>query len=446
MTSWPDESRLEDASMRVVMLTAGSRGDVQPYVALGKALAATGHRVRVAAFPGFERLITDHHLDFAPITNIHAALMARKEWQRWQRSGHNLARYIYHFFQVVNAAETAVVHMLDEFWHACQDADLIISSASGMGGPEIAARRRVPHCWALLQPMTRTHAFPHFLTPAGLRLPPQLNYATYLIAEIVYLRLFRASLHRWRQSCLSTACPPGPAINATPPGHPSSLTVYGYSPAVVPQAADYGPLTYVAGYWFLDNGPDWQPSAALRAFLEAGPPPVYIDLTHVPTAPPETLLTMAIEALRLSGQRGIIQTAGWQERWTELPEGVLGQGFVPHDWLFPRLGAIVHHGGAGTTANALRAGVCSVGIPRFFDQPFWSRRLYELGVGPPPIRPRQLTARTLARAITRMVTDPAMQVKARQLGRTIAAQDGLQRAVEWLHRHLQLAAPPNPTC
>jgi UDP:flavonoid glycosyltransferase YjiC (YdhE family) len=193
---------------------------------------------------------------------------------------------------------------------------------------------------------------------------------------------------------------------------------------------------HVTGYFFLDSETDWQPSSELKAFLEAGNPPVYIGFGSMAGSNPEELARLVSQALASSGQRGLLLT-GWGGLSADLvPDNVFVVDSVPHSWLFPRMAAVVHHGGAGTTAEGLRAGVPTVVIPFVFDQPFWGARIKALGFGPDPVPLKKLTADRLANAITIAVTDPAIRQRARSCGEAIRAEDGTGNAVKIIKQYL----------
>jgi sterol 3beta-glucosyltransferase len=192
----------------------------------------------------------------------------------------------------------------------------------------------------------------------------------------------------------------------------------------------------VTGYWFLDHPPDWQPPADLVDFLESGPPPIYIGFGSLKSRGAEKAGRIVLDALRQSGHRGVIAIGGGGLSESDLPDEVFAVGSVPHDWLFPRMAAVVHHGGAGTTGAELRAGVPSVIVPVTNDQPFWGRRVRALGVGPAPIPRRRLTADRLARAICIAVTDESIRKRGAELGETIRAEDGVGNAVRIVNQAL----------
>jgi sterol 3beta-glucosyltransferase len=205
-------------------------------------------------------------------------------------------------------------------------------------------------------------------------------------------------------------------------------TVYGLSPAIIPKPADWR-NTEIVGDWFL-AADDWIPPVDLLGFLASGSPPVYIGFGSMGSRQPEETADLVLQAIDRTGQRAILQ-AGWGGlSKADVPANILMVNSVPHTWLFPRMAAVVHHGGAGTTAAGLRAGIPSIVIPFFGDQPFWGQRVADLGVGTAPIPRKQLTVERLAQAIHRAVTDPLMRQQAADLGATIQAEDGIDRVVE----------------
>jgi UDP:flavonoid glycosyltransferase YjiC (YdhE family) len=209
-----------------------------------------------------------------------------------------------------------------------------------------------------------------------------------------------------------------------------------YSPSVIPPPPDWPENAHVTGYWFSDAEAEWRPPAGLEAFLAAGEPPVYIGFGSMSGRSPERFTEVALQALAQSGRRGLLLT-GWgglQER--SVPESVFVLDSAPHRWLFPRMAAVVHHGGAGTTAEGLRAGVPSVILPFIVDQFFWGKRVQASGVGPPPIPIKKLTAGSLARAIRDAVANTGMSQRAAALGEAIRSEDGLGRAVGLVQKYL----------
>lgn len=418
--------------MKFTLLTAGSRGDIQPYVALGVGLRSAGHAVRLATHEGFRDLVVEHGIEFAPVTHPPAALVADPLWRRWQQSGDRFDRYIAHLWHVAKAARPLLETMLDDFWAACQDADAVIASASGFGSPLMARTLGAGHSWALLQPMSRTRQFPHFMTPGRLRLPEALRYDTYKLADQVYWRVFRSAVSAWSERNLGTPFTSkrdsGGFLSRIPPP-----TFYGISGHVVPRPSDWSADIHMHGFWFLEPHVPWVPPVELMRFLDDGPAPVYVALPRINVHPPERLLDTVVKALHRCGQRGLVSIEG--SPCPDLPSTVMAVRSVPHHWLFERVAAVIHHGGAGTTASALRAGVPSLGVPSFFDQPFWSRRVVDLGVGVDAIPARTVTADRLAASIGKVTSDADLRKRARSLARLIRQEHGVQATVADLEHH-----------
>ncbi len=212
--------------------------------------------------------------------------------------------------------------------------------------------------------------------------------------------------------------------------------LYSFSEHVVPRPDDWPETTVATGYWFLEQDETWQPPAALVQFLAAGPPPVYVGFGSMAGKDPARLTRIVLDALEQSGQRGLLAT-GWGGLAVEdLPENLFAIDSAPHDWLFPRVSAVVHHGGAGTTAAGLRAGKPTLISPFMGDQPFWGQRVCEQGVGPKPIPQKQLSADALATAIHQLTHDQDMRQRATALGQKLRAENGVARAVAWIEEHL----------
>jgi UDP:flavonoid glycosyltransferase YjiC (YdhE family) len=220
------------------------------------------------------------------------------------------------------------------------------------------------------------------------------------------------------------------AIRATAP------TLLAYSPSVVPTPADWPASVHVTGYWFLDEPAGWQPPADLVAFLEGGPPPVYVGFGSMPDREAQQMTALVVRALELCGQRGVL-LSGWSGLGgATLPGTIHHLESIPHAWLFPRVAAVVHHGGAGTTAAGLRAGVPSIVTPFLSDQYFWAARVAALGVGPESVSYHKLTAERLAEMIRQATTDEAMRAQARVMGQRIEAERGVERAVELIEQYV----------
>jgi len=418
--------------MQITILTVGTRGDVQPYVALGLGLRRAGHAVRLATHGIFREFVAGCGLDFAPVEGNPQEVMSGAEGQEWLESGRNPIAFLRHGMKLLRPL---LERMLTDSITACEGAEAIIFSTFAFGGYHVAEKMGVPCIGSALQPLARTRAFPNIQVHPRWKLGGAFNYLTHVLGEQAFWMMLKGPINEWRRDTLGL--PPigfgGPMRVVQQKRLPY---LYGYSQHVVPKPPDWGEWLHVTGYWFLDGASDWQPPSDLRDFLSDGPTPVYVGFGSMTPRQAEFLTTTAIEALKRAGQRGILLTGWGGIGQSDLPDSVLKIDAVPHEWLFPRMAALVHHGGAGTTAEGLRAGVPSVVTPFFADQPFWGQRVADLGVGPAPIPQKQLTAGALAEAIRVAVTDADMRHRAAALGQKIRAEDGVARAVEAFHQHV----------
>jgi sterol 3beta-glucosyltransferase len=417
--------------MRIAILTAGSRGDVQPYVALGLGLRAAGHSVWLASYVQFAGLVSEFGLPFQPIENRFASLFSSEAWRRWQLTGDRTARFLSGFWRIVRDHESSFVRLFEDFARAAEGAEAVIYPFAGFGGPDIAEHLGVPGYPAHLYPAGATLAFPCFLGPTRLHLGGGYNRLTYRFATRFYRRLFRQAIGRFRMGL-------GLGSHGTfDPFATPTEAIYGYSPALVPKPDDWGPLQHVTGYWFIPSASQWQPPSDLAAFLDAGPPPVFISESSLGGNPSLTRRLVS-EGPERTGCRLIVQAVGDTLGTATVAAGVKVVERPSYDWLFPRLAGVVHHGGPGTVATVARAGVPSFTIPAFFDQPFWGERLHVLGAGVAPCHRRHLTFDRLVSGIERLGSDPTLRIQARRLGDSVAEDSGVNGAVEVLDRFLRL--------
>jgi sterol 3beta-glucosyltransferase len=294
---------------------------------------------------------------------------------------------------------------------------------------------KIPLIRTHLVPVTPTSTFPSVGIPQTL---PNLGGAFNLLSWQLVLQMLWMGVgpvfDKARKKVLGL---PGSSFNETyrPRSSKDCPIFYGFSPSVIPAPADWNEDIHVTGYWFLDPTEEWTPPPPLLDFLQAGPAPVYIGFGSMSSRNPEETADLVINALKKTGQRALL-FSGWGGLQKEdLPDSVLMIEATPHAWLFPRVSAVVHHGGAGTTAAGLRAGVPSIVIPFNFDQPFWGQRVHQLGVGPKPIPRSKLTVDRLVQAIQETVTDKCMRQRAAELGSKIRADDGIANAVGIIERN-----------
>ena len=418
--------------MRLTILALGSQGDVQPYIALGAALKDAGYDVRLATHINFEELVRGQGLEFFLLEGNPREMIETEAGQALMETGPNI---VTHVRQLKSMANELIQQVLSGSLNACQGPDAIIHSAFGFGGFYIAKKLGVPSIAAFIMPFTRTRKFPSITMPQ-LRLGSFYNWYSHIFFEQLFWQMFRPGVEKWLRESLGLPRPSLMGDFGTMHKRGHSI-IYGYSPTVVPKPPDWGERIHVTGYWFLERQSNWQPPPDLLDFLQSGPPPVYVGFGSMSNRNPEEVTEIVLKALERCKQRGILLTGWGGLVKTDLPEHVYPIESIPFDWLFPQMTAVVHHGGAGTTASGLRAGIPTIIVPFFADQPFWGERVFRLGAGPKPIPRRQLTVERLAAAIDTVLRDPGMRKRAETIGERIRAEDGLAAAVDAISGYLK---------
>jgi len=424
--------------MRVTINAFGTRGDVQPYIALGKGLQAAGHEVRVTTHRIFAEFVRQHELEFAPMEGDPREVLLQQAIADLGINPIRVNRWLAQNFKPV------MERVFRATLEAAQDADVLLNSALSFAGWHVAEKLGIPAIAVYLQPATPTRAFQGMsspIPPAWLPFRGLYNLLSTKLTNQSFFAMTRPLTNACRAEVLGLS-PLNAAYywkidRASAPVH----ILYGYSASVIPKPPDWGDSQHITGYWFLDDAQDYEPPVELAAFLDSGSPPVYVGFGSMVDHEREETTRIIVEALKQTRQRAIL-LSGWSDLGSlELPDSILRIDNVPHDWLFPRMAAVVHHGGAGTTAAGLRAGIPAVIVPFTADQPFWAWRVHELGVGPKWILRKKLTVEKLAAAINQAVKDQAMAQRARQLGRRIRAEDGPGNAVRLVEKLVEAYQP-----
>jgi len=413
--------------MRIALAAFGSRGDFQPMAALAVALAARGHDVRLIGFAEYAPFVAGRGVDFRAVSGDHQAIFLGDAGRRMFASGRRPVALIR---AVTEITRTWLPRWAPELRDHVAGVDLLIGEFTSFAlMASLAELWELPSLRVLLQPVHRSALLPSPML-GGLKagLPRRLNRLSHDIADQILWQPSRRLMNRIRTEIYGL--PPWPLLGPVGVFRRARMpTLMAYSAAVVPRPADWGREVQVTGFWFLDRPIDWQPPDDLVRFLDAGAAPVYLGFGSMGLTDPAATAALLVAAIRSVGCRAVI-AAGWGGlAAADLPPNIHAIDAIPHDWLFPRMAAIVHHGGAGTTAAALRAGVPSVVVPFMADQPYWAGRLQGLGVAPPPIAHLRLTAPALAAALRVALGDPAMRARAKALGDRIGAEDGLGAAV-----------------
>jgi UDP:flavonoid glycosyltransferase YjiC (YdhE family) len=420
----------EKGKMKITIFAAGSQGDIQPCAALAIGLQDAGYHVRLAVPETFSDFVQRLNLEISPLRGDVRKIMASDFGRDFIETGGSNP------LKTINAMRTMIAPVVKDMVHdayeACRGADALISlGVFSPFGQSISEALRLPLINVEPTPLLPTGAFPAPSWPIQRDLGTiHNNFSGIAMLYSIWL-WYRSFVNDFRKSHGLPAGSAGyfyRALRSTP-------MLSAYSPTIIPHPVDWPESVHITGDFHLKSPVDWMPPKELQSYLDAGIPPVYIGFGSISGSKSEELLDIVMEALEKSGLRGILLT-GWGGIHSRVKsDNVFVVDSVPHSWLFPKMAAIVHHGGAGTTAEGLRAGVPAVIIPFAFDQFFWGKRINALGLGPAPIPRKKLTADRLANAIRIAVTDPAIKQRAADCGMAVRSEDGVGNAVKVIRQY-----------
>ncbi|GAN03492.1 glycosyltransferase family 1 protein [Mucor ambiguus] len=426
-----------EKSLHFTCITIGTRGDVQPYIALCKGLMKEGHRCRIATHDEFKDWIEEHGIEFRTVGGDPGELM--------RICVENNFFSVNFVVEGLRLFKDWIDELLTLSWKAVQGTEIIIESPSAMIGVHMAEALRVPYFRSFPMPMTRTRSFPHpFATPNNPK-GRLYNDMTYVLFDHAVWRAIAARTNSFRKTTLGI-----PATSYEKLEVWKIPYLYSFSPSIVPSPLDWLDWIHCTGYWFLDNPQTgWTPDPELKAFIEAQDtrPIVYIGFGSIIVSDPVGITRVIIESVLLSNVRAIV-SRGWSSRHKQgavseeadmlsrHPGTIMSVQSVPHDWLFPKIRAVVHHGGAGTTAAGLRAGRPTIIKPFFADQFFWGERVEEMGIGRCI---KSLTVDNLSAALRVVSTDENMLKVASRVGQKICAETGVDTAIQCIYRDMELA-------
>lgn len=417
--------------LHIVMLIVGTRGDVQPFVAIGKRLQEDGHRVRLATHANFKDFVLGAGLEFFPLggdPKILAGYMVKNKG--FLPSGPS----------EIPIQRNQLKEIIYSLLPACKDPDpdtmvpfkpdAIIANPPAYGHTHVAESLKVPLHIIFTMPWTPTSEFPHPLSRVKQPVAYRLSYQ--IVDALIWLGI-RDMINDFRKKRLNLR-----RVTYLSGSYSSPLDVpyaYIWSPHLVPKPKDWGPKIDVVGFCFLDLASTYEPPDSLVKWLEDGEKPIYIGFGSLPVEEPEKMTEIIVKALEITGHRGIINKG-----WGGLGNLAESKDFLylldncPHDWLFSRCLAVVHHGGAGTTAAGLKAACPTTIVPFFGDQPFWGERVHARGLGPAPIPVEEFSLDKLVDAI-RFMLDPKVKEHAVELAKAMENEDGVTGAVKAFYKH-----------
>lgn len=389
--------------------TIGTRGDVQPYIALALGLNHAGHETTIASHPCMRSLVESYGIHFAPmgpdIDIARETAVIRGHSPNW----------VLGFMRVMKFSFNMLEQSHPDLLKLCRQTDYLIVSHTAAGSIE-ADQLGIPAISVTLSPQA---------IPAPDPADSLIKRGMMRIAGAGMGLVMTRPLNQIRKR--AAVRPMGPTGITSP-----QLNLIPISPEIYSPNPRWEPRHKMTGYWFAPSPLRWTPPVDLQAFLDAGVPPVIVSLgaMSISGEDAQEAAEITINAIQNAGVRAIIQ--GWDEPLEKitLPSNIFHAGSIPHEWLLPRSAALMHHGGFGTTAAGFRAGIPQIVIPHIIDQFIWGQKVQELGVGPQPISRAQLKSEALTEAIRKVSKDEGMQMKANTLGQQIRSERGVERAIE----------------
>jgi sterol 3beta-glucosyltransferase len=416
-------------SRHLTLIPIGSRGDVQPYVALGRALLHSGHKVRIATHDSFAGFVRESGLDFMSVGGDPQRII---DEQSPRLTSKNPLLAVPALLEILSQLVTPTLRGVAL---ACKDTDAVVASYPALySGIEAAEQARVPLLFASLHPAAPTEHAPHLLMPPlPRRLPGRVlrayNRFSHFAGTELLFRLVRRPVDAARAAQLGW----GPArVSPVHLVHARRIPILqSFSPTLVPVPPDWPDYVHVTGFWFLEPQTDYQPPPALASFIKSGPPPIYVGFGSF-ALQADDALRRVIDVLVRRRQRALVAASACSCPGG-LPDHIVPVGALPHAWLFPQLRAAIHHGGIGTTHEILRAGIPMAVITHMIEQRFWGQAAHELGVAPPPVGARQLEP-ALLDAIVSRISDGSLKSAATAAAAAIRAERGVERAVAFIER------------
>ncbi|KAK7382638.1 hypothetical protein VNO80_01591 [Phaseolus coccineus] len=432
--------------LNIVMLIVGTRGDVQPFIAIGKRLQDYGHRVRLATHSNFKEFVLTAGLEFYPLggdPKVLAGYMVKNKG--FLPSGPS----------EIPIQRNQMKEIINSLLPACKEddidsgvpfkADAIIANPPAYGHTHVAEALKIPIHIFFTMPWTPTTEFPHPLSRVKQQAGYRLSYQ--IVDSLIWLGI-RDMINDLRKKKLKLR--PVTYLSGSQGSETEIPHAYIWSPHLVPKPKDWGPKIDVVGFCFLDLASNYEPPESLVKWLGDGDNPIYIGFGSLPVQEPKKMTQVIVDALETTGQRGIINK-GWGGlgNLAEPKDSIYLLDNCPHDWLFLHCKAVVHHGGAGTTAAGLKAACPTTIVPFFGDQPFWGDRVHARGVGPPPIPVDEFSLPKLVGAIEFML-DPKVKKRAIDLAKAMENEDGVAGAVKAFFKQLpqkksEADADPQPS-
>jgi sterol 3beta-glucosyltransferase len=421
--------------MKIVITTIGTRGDLQPYIALGLGLKKSGHEVLIVSAKNEASFVRNYGLDFYALDIDIQKIMEGSDVQQMAK-GSNPLKFILSHLKGAKSLKALMVKTQGEMWCASENADLIIFHPGIPLGFFLAKEKNKKAILATPFPLVATKDYPSILFYPFIKWGSYYNLLTHFIFDKVFWALSKSSIKEFWVNTIKGKV----RFDISPlKQHVKSggLVLNGYSELLFAHSNEWKNNVHTTGSWIIETEPNFLPSASIDDFIENGETPIYIGFGSMKDFDSfNHTLEIIIEALALTKQRAVVGLGWTTNTYNEkLPDHIFLVDHIPHTWLFPKMKMVIHHGGAGTTATGLRAGKPTIIIHHNADQPAWGKRVFELGVGSEPIKKSHLTADKLAHAIS-FALAPSVIDKAQQLGQKLRQENGVQKAVQIINEFL----------
>lgn len=413
--------------MRISMLTIGSTGDVRPYVLLGRELKKRGHEITIAAFAPFREMAEEAGLHFFPLSGDVMNVM-----NNLMKPGVNGTGFLN---QVEKSLKHILPTLLDDLMQSADGADAMCCTFFGSMFYSIAEKYHIPCIQTQYFPMDPNGVTPISSAPR-LNQSKSWNLTSYKLGYFLISLLEKRYLTDWRKAQGLSVRKITTKPDYTLQGHTIPV-IYAISPLVMPRPRRWGEHIHMSGFWWNDEPCIYEPDPALADFLAKGDKPLYIGFGSMVSGNMSKTFTTVVKAVRAANLRAII-SLGWNGEKLRMKndDHVFFADHIPHDWLFKQVSAVVHHGGAGTTASGLRAGKPTLVIPFGGDQPFWGSRVQALGCGPKPLRRENLTVARLTKSLLDLTNHASYRVAAEELAERLRMEHGVQRAADMMEQEI----------
>jgi sterol 3beta-glucosyltransferase len=411
--------------MNISIITLGSRGDIQPYIALGLGLKNNGFNVKIITNENFNDFVKSYNLVFHSLRGDVHALVNSEEGKNLLESGYSL-KFITKFTKLMSSY---FENFFDDMIEGAKDSDFIIFSPLCFVAQEVAEYLGIKSMGANLQPFNRTKEFPSFMLPEKFNFIPGYNMFThiafeqaiwqsvrYIVNKNIVQKLNRKKIGLW-----------GKRNNLEKNNFPM---IYGFSKHIINRPYDWKSNHHITGYWFLDTKENWIPEDSLLKFLDTDKKIIYAGFGSMVNRDPEETSNMIIKSIKGLNIKLIIMTGWGGLSINQEHEDIYVVNQIPHDWLFPKINGAIHHCGAGTTSATLKAGIPNISIPFFGDQHFWGNRVYKLGLGTEPINRKDLDSINLRNAIINATTNENLINRSKIISKKINAENGVESAVK----------------